>query len=412
MNRLRLWSSILCATFLLAACNPGQPVTDGQTALNDEESEEYKPAPLPDIKVGERPDPSTDEAGLWLVVEREENKLHRAGNLITDRRLNEYVRNIVCDLSGPYCPDIRVYILRVPAFNATMAPNGMMMVWSGLLLRARNEAQLAAVLGHEIGHYLRRHSIQRFRNIRDTAGFLTFFSMGMAVGGVPGIADIAALAAMGSLSSFSRDNEAEADALGAERIAEAGYDPREAAAVWNNVIEEYERADIKREFSFFLSSHPRPEDREKDLTQRAEELIKAKGSPGSKQVARYRAAIAPFRTMMLRDEVRRRDYKRTVGLIDMLLEDGFRKGELHYFKGEVFRLRDNQEENDRAAALEQYEKARNIGGYPPRMYKSIGLLNLRQKNMPAARKAFRQYLKLTPNAPDKGYILSVINPSS
>ena len=55
-------------------------------------------------------------------------------------------------------------LVRTPYFNASMAPNGMMQVWSGLLLRVDNEAQLAAVLGHEIGHYLARHSVERLRD--------------------------------------------------------------------------------------------------------------------------------------------------------------------------------------------------------------------------------------------------------
>ena len=399
----------VCCGVFLAACNPGQPVVTGQDVQSEDETAQYRPAPLPDMKVGQRPDPSSDEAGLWLIVDRLEKKYKTAGNRITDPALNKYVQDIVCNLSGPYCPDIRVYLVRVPAFNATMAPNGMMMVWSGLLLRVRNEAQLAYVLGHELGHYLRRHSIKQFRNTRDTAGFLTFFSMGMAVGGIPIVSDIAALAAMGSISSYSRSDEAEADALGTERIAAAGYDPREAAKVWNNLLDEEKRGDVKRQFSIFLSTHPDPQDRERDLGKLAESLIKKNGAPGEIYTEKYRSAIAPFRTMMLRDEVRRRDYKRTLGLLDMLIEEGFRPGELHYFKGEVHRLRDDSEKNDREAAIVQYRKAIDMGGHPPRLFKSLGLLNVRMKKEADAKSAFRRYLELVPDDPDRDYILSIIN---
>ena len=57
----------------------------------------------------------------------------------------------------------------MPQFNAMMAPNGMMLVWSGLLLRVENEAQLAAILGHELGHYLERHSVEQLRAAKDRA---------------------------------------------------------------------------------------------------------------------------------------------------------------------------------------------------------------------------------------------------
>src|SRR3546814_15865655 len=57
----------------------------------------------------------------------------------------------------------RVYILREPTFNATMSPNGTLRAYSGLLLRVRSEAELAAVLGHEFGHFEKRSSLMQFK---------------------------------------------------------------------------------------------------------------------------------------------------------------------------------------------------------------------------------------------------------
>ena len=106
-----------------------------------------------------KPETATDEGGLWALMDREEAKLKRSSFLIRDKALQQYVSGIACRLAGDHCPGVRVYLVRTPVFNANMAPNGMMQVWSGLLLRMGNEAQLAAVLGHEIGHYLARHMI-------------------------------------------------------------------------------------------------------------------------------------------------------------------------------------------------------------------------------------------------------------
>ena len=93
-----------------------------------------------------RPELSTDEGGLWGIMDREERNLRRSPFLIRDRKLNDYVQGIACRLAGDHCPDVRVYLVNTPLFNASMAPNGMMQVWSGLLLRVENEAQLAAVI--------------------------------------------------------------------------------------------------------------------------------------------------------------------------------------------------------------------------------------------------------------------------
>lgn len=413
MKQIRSALAVCAGAAFLIGCNPGQPVTDSQTALESEpDTAAYSPTPTPDIRVGQRPPSDSDEAGIWMMVDRSEARTKTSGNRVQDPALNEYVREIVCKLSGPYCGDIRVYIARIPHFNASMSPNGMMVVWTGLLLRVRNEAQLATILGHEIGHYLRRHGIQRFRQVRDTYGFLTFMSMGMAMVGIPLVTDIAAIAAAGGLSSFSRDNEREADAIGLDRIASAGYDPREAAKVWRNIIEESEHSETKRKFDFFLSSHPRPKDRQQELEKRAEAVFKKNNSRGGAlHTERFRAAISPWRVRLLRDEMQRREYKRSLGFLDMLIADGHRVGELRYFKGEVYRLRDDETQSDRASAMREYEAALKLGGYPVDIHKSIGLLKLRLNERNQASQAFRKYLSLRPDAPERDFILSHIKPT-
>ena len=420
MKHLHRASIAALAALMAAACqmgagggeSPAATASAVNTSTDQTMATAYEPAPLPDLLVGQRPSPETDEAGMWLVFDRQEQQSRHSANLITDPDLNAYVRDVVCKIAGPYCRDIRVYIGRVPHFNASMAPNGMMVVWTGFLLRARNEAQLAAVLGHEIGHYLRRHSVQRWRSTINTAGFLTFFSMGMGVAGLPGAGDLAALVAMGGLSSFGRDHEREADAIGLEKISAAGYDPREASAVWKNLIEENERASKEREFNFFLSTHPRDTERQETLATQAKAVIGRTGRTGDVGTERYRAAIASHRFQMLRDEIRLRDFKRNLAIVDMLIEDGFRLGELHYFRGEIFRLRDSADENDRDAALAEYAKAAAFADCPPDLFRSLGLLNHRMGRTGDASQALRKYLDLQPDAPDAAFLRSYIKPTS
>src|SRR5262249_45773957 len=133
------------------------------------------PSPL-DLAPGQRPSPGSDEVGLWMQVERAEEALHTSGRVVTDPALTSYVRGVVCRVAGPLCQDIRVYVLQSPGFNASMAPNGATQVWTGLLLRAENEAQLAYVVAHELGHYIRRHSIQQWRTLRNTTALTVVLS--------------------------------------------------------------------------------------------------------------------------------------------------------------------------------------------------------------------------------------------
>ena len=65
-----------------------------------------------------------------MMADRAEKKLQSAGNLVRDPEINRYVRGIACKLAGPHCKNIRVYVVRHALFNASMLPNGTMVVWS------------------------------------------------------------------------------------------------------------------------------------------------------------------------------------------------------------------------------------------------------------------------------------------
>lgn len=77
-----------------------------------------------------------------------------------------------------------------------MAPNGYMEIWTGLMLRAQNEAQLAYVIGHEIGHYQERHSLERWRAVRNTTTALAFVRIAASAAGTGYAGDIATFAAL------------------------------------------------------------------------------------------------------------------------------------------------------------------------------------------------------------------------
>ncbi|HEY9193584.1 MAG TPA: M48 family metallopeptidase, partial [Methyloversatilis sp.] len=250
----------------------------------------------------ERPDIDSDEGGLWALMDREEERLRQSRFLFGDATLQRYVSDVACRLAGEHCPDMRVYLLRTPYFNASMAPNGMMQVWSGLLLRAANEAQLAAVLAHEIGHYLKRHSLERLRDTRSKSALAQFLGMAFGVAGAGSVGQIAQLGVMASLFSFSRDNEREADAIGLELMYRAGYDPAEASKVWAQLIDENAGEDSGGTLLF--ATHPAADERRRTLAAAAGQL-KTAGATGEAYAERYRTHIAPFRLAMLQDELRR-----------------------------------------------------------------------------------------------------------
>src|SRR5262245_36457770 len=78
-----------------------------------------------------RPLEGSDERGLWSITDRAEHEIATSRFVIPDQEAHKYIVEIVCRLGKDYCDDIRSYILRTPLFNASMAPNGMMQIWSG-----------------------------------------------------------------------------------------------------------------------------------------------------------------------------------------------------------------------------------------------------------------------------------------
>ena len=355
-----------------------------------------------DIRPGERPDLATDEAGLWMRMDRVEANLRNSGQVIEDPALQAYVEGIVCRLAPDYCQDVRVYVVRTPGFNASMAPNGMMVVWSGLLLRCENEAQLAHILAHELAHYVERHSLKHWRDLRDTSTGMAFFQLATAVIGLGVVGDLATLGALGGVLSFSREYERQADRIGMELVQRAGYSGAEATGVWDYLLREKEATDAGSSFIFF-ATHPATEERRDALAA----MARAQGDGGRVGQADFLRLTARHRTAWLRDELQRRDYERLEVLMAHLLESGVDPGGVHFLRGEMYRQRD--EEGDAAKAIAAYHSALKTRKAPGETYRSLGLVLWSIERPKEAEAAFRQYLRHRPRADDRAMVEDYIN---
>lgn len=357
--------------------------------------------PIADLKPGERPALGTDEAGLWMQMDAVEENLSTSGRIVTDPALNDYVRKVTCRLSVEYCKDLRLYIVQTPHFNASMAPNGTMQVWTGTLLRVQNEAQLAYVLGHEMGHYIRRHSVQRWRSIRNKTDSMAFFTVTTRMAGLGFMGDLADMAAMASVMAFSRDHERESDDIGFDMMVRAGYAASEAPKIWVALEEERTAAGAGNP-SLFLSSHPPTKERLATLQTRASEYA-GQGEIGGKP---FLAAIRRYRTDWLRDEVRKRDFEGTEVLLANLLQAGYPAGEIYFFEGELYRLRGD--DGDMKEAISAYRKALASKGAPAETHRALGVMYWKSDQPKQARKSFRAYLAAAPKAEDRAMIKSYI----
>ena len=357
------------------------------------------------IKPEERPDIESVEAGLWMQMNNYEEQLKTSGSRVKDKNLDKYLKDLLCALTV-YCKDIRVYVLDIPYFNAFMAPNGMMVVWTGLLLRAENEAQLSAVIGHEAGHYIKRHSLKAWLDAKARTDLMALLSIGLAVGGVPGggsIFNVTQLLQVGIMAKHSRDNEREADEIGLDALIKAGYDPDEAPKVWENIIKEMELGENKKPPAF-LASHPNPKERIKNLQEQTKGYSKIERKKNKENLKKI---IHPYLKKWIRNEIRvNNKIEQTEFVFSKVFNDTNNLYLLKFYQGEIYRLKKDEEKNKKAIKL--YRDSIKENKDFPDVYRELGLLLLKENKNNEAKEKLKKYVDLAPNAKDVEIVKSYI----
>jgi predicted Zn-dependent protease len=192
------------------------------------------------------------------------------GPISENRRANRLVRcvadAITAQLPAPYASrkwEVVVFDEETP--NAFALPGGKIGVHTGLLSVAESQGQLATVIGHEVAHVIAGHSNERASHQIATG---TAAAVAAEVAGPLGEAAVGAGAQLGLLLPFSRTQEAEADVLGLEYMARAGFDPTESVVLWQNMERASDGAPPE-----FLSTHPSGGTRIRGLQGKLPEMI-------------------------------------------------------------------------------------------------------------------------------------------
>jgi len=364
---------------------------------------------VPLVGPGFRPT-ERDEQGLWKEMDRVEEEVAGSNLLIEDPKITGYLRDLIGTVGGPAARDFRIYLARIPDFNAMMFPTGFAVVFSGLLLRMRNEAQLAGVIAHESGHFLRRHMIRSWRDQKRKTDLLAIGSMLAGIGGAGAgvyLGDYVQLAQLGAiltLFQYSRAMEAEADAMGAKLIAETGYPPLEMANIWEQLIGE-ENASARyrgkhRHKGGLFDTHPSEGSRMADLRLDAQEIT-VPGKVYDAKRERYLGTIGSIRPMLLDDQVKLNDPGASQYLIETLAQDGW-NGLLRFYEGEVWRLRNRP--GDEPRAWQSYAAAVAYPDAPADAWRWHGIALLKEGRAAEAKAAFQRYLTMKPDAPDAAWV--------
>ena len=201
------------------------------------------------------------EAQEVAIGREQDTEVRKEMGVYGDRELQDYVAGIGLELArGSERPHLPWHfaVVDVPAINAFALPGGYIYITRGILPFLHDEAQLAGVLGHEIGHVTARHAARQYSRA-------TGAQVGLILGSIflPGGADIAQLGSAGLGLLFlknGRDAEAEADRVGVRYAARAGWDPAGVPQMLATLGRVEELSDNKG-VPNWLATHPAPEDR-------------------------------------------------------------------------------------------------------------------------------------------------------
>ena len=239
-------SALLISVFVISGCSTNRATGEQSfTAFMSEEDE---------ARVG---------------AEEHPKMLQAFGGTYDDAALEAYVRAIGRKLvAQSELPDenFQFFVLNDDTVNAFALPGGYVYVSRGLIALCEDEAELAGVIGHEIGHVTARHSAQRYSSAMATnIGLTAVGILGSILGAPSGLNNVVSLGAQAALQSYSREQELEADRLGARYMSRVGYSPAAltdffAKLDMQNGIEADKQGKSKDNFSV-MSTHPRTSDR-------------------------------------------------------------------------------------------------------------------------------------------------------
>lgn len=354
--------------------------------------------------------PEKDESRLWVDARDLETRIDESGLLYEDRALQPYLGEVARRLAAANLDSStltpRIKIIQNPFLNAFALPHGTVYIHTGMLARMESEAQLAALVGHELAHVTHRHTIREMRAARNKLAFtrvltgMTFLAgtaalgqgMGSMLGGLS--ESLGALWSLAAVRGYSRELETEADEYGLEWMIRAGYDPSEAPKIFEHLQREYDEAE---EEPFFFGTHPRLQERIENYRRLLETRYAREAAETGRSVNadEYRDRIQALLldNALLDLQVGRSNTAAAAVARHLERRPDSPRG--HFLLGEIARRSGRMEE-----AIGAYQKAARLDTTYPGPHRELGLLYRELGRPTEARAEFKRYLALSPTATD------------
>ena len=266
-----------------------------------------------------------NEVDYRFVFSRIENKIKTAPNRVSDTILEQYLRNLICELSDEYCSEIRIYVLNHHEFNAHMFPNGTLIINTGLLLRMENRAQIAYIISHELAHYVEKHGVQKIN-------FAKSLGSNNQLSALNPLRQINLANSRLWKNRYSQQLEQQADLYALNLLTKKHFDLAEVVRMFENLKRENQAANKVNKGGFF-SSHPGTNQRaslfrESATIQLVSRLSKEDEWPEIK---------SSYTSQWLSAELSKRQFRSTKVLLNQLQTRSSNPDLYDYFWAEIYR---------------------------------------------------------------------------
>jgi predicted Zn-dependent protease len=207
------------------------------------------------------PETQIDQMGLQAF-----DNLKKEKPISTNSKYNQLANCIAGAITKETGGNWEVVVFEDPTPNAFALPGNKIGVHTGMIQLVDNQDQLAAVIGHEVGHVLAKHSNERASQelaVNSGMSIIQAVSAPQTALGQTALGMLGVGAQYGILMPYSRVHESEADMIGVDLMAKAGFDPQQSIGLWQKM----ERASQGQQPIEFMSTHPSHATRIQDLEQ-------------------------------------------------------------------------------------------------------------------------------------------------
>ena len=339
--------------------------------------------------------PANDkEQKVWDLASEHENNLRNSGELYDNPELEAYLESLVENMMGEELEQanlsIDFMIVKRPSLSAWVYPYGTIAVHTGLLANLENEAQLAAILSHEVAHFIHRHSYREMMLekkqslIGQGIGLLATAAAASQTGAID-----TSLMKAGSFytelvtNGYSRKLEYQADKDGLEYMRHANYARSESVAAFTAL--QQNTAYGTTNMGSLWSSHPKLENRIKSLQKAVKKEKKKKVPPGEIPPSTpYYQAVAPTMLINAQLDMSEHQFDRARHVLAKYQKIFPDDPAVHFFLGECIR-KENPDGPDYNPRIAAYQTALLHAPDFAEAHKELGMAYRRQGNDPGRR---------------------------